>query len=243
MESIYQQTFLIDNHAVDRYGRLKLSMLLSYAQEVASRHITALSMNYETLADQGMFWAVVRHRVQITRLPHRDERIRVETWPMPSTRTAFPRSVVAYDEDGNEVFRTIALWVLMDIRTRAMILPGKSGLIVPGTLRGNELAAPSSLSPRVLQQHAARTVRFTDLDRNGHMNNTRCMDWIDDLLPSTFHETHTAKELTVCYLAEAREGQNLDLHWDLLEEGGLQVDAHRQEEDRDARVFSARILY
>ena len=243
MEPLYSQEFEVTDACVDRYGRLKPSMILLYAQEIAGMHCTELSLDYDTLARRRMFWAVIRHRVQITRLPLRGEKIRVETWPMPTTRVAYPRSVVAYDESGSECFRSISLWVLMDLDTRNMILPSKSGISVIGTLRGTELAAPNSLVPKDLHSHRERTVCFTDLDRNGHMNNTRYMDWIDDLLPSAFHERHSAKEFTVCYLSESREGQTLDMHWDFLEEGTLQVDAYRQGEEKTERVFSARILY
>lgn len=62
--------------------------------------------------------------MQITRLPKSGETIRVETWAMPTTRVAYPRSVVAYDEKGQELFRSITLWVLMNMDTRAMIQPG-----------------------------------------------------------------------------------------------------------------------
>ncbi len=243
MEPIYSQTFAINDSAVDCYGRLKPSMILFYAQEVAGQHCLSLSVDYDTLARRRMFWAVVRHRVQITRLPRTGETIRVETWPMPTTKVAYPRSVVAYDENGQECFRSISLWVLMDLDTRNMILPGKSGISVAGTLRGTELPAPNALVSRELHSSQKRPVCFTDLDRNGHMNNTRYMDWIDDLLPSVFHEKHGVSEFTVCYLSEAREGQMLDLHWDFLEEGAIQVDAYRQGTGRDERIFSARIQY
>lgn len=243
MEPIYIHNFEVNDSAVDRYGRLKPSMILLYAQTVATQHGELMSVGYDILKKRRMFWAVIRHRVQITRLPHHGETIRVETWPMPATRVAYPRSVVAYDENGEECFRSISLWVLMDLDTRNMILPGKSGISVVGTLRGTELAAPNSLVPKDLHSHRERPVCFTDLDRNGHMNNTRYMDWINDLLPSAFHQRHSIKEMTVCYLSEAWEGQNLDLHWDFLEEGCMQVDAHRIEEGKDERVFSARILF
>jgi acyl-ACP thioesterase len=131
----------------------------------------------------------------------------------------------------------------MDVNTRSMVLPGKSGISVDGTLRGMELAAPGSLVPKELSRQAQRSVCFTDLDRNGHMNNTRYMDWIDDLLPSAFHREHSVTEFTVCYLSETREGQTLQLHWDFLEEGTVQVDAHRISGENAERVFSARLIY
>ena len=243
MEPIFNQTFQINDMCVDCFGRMKLSAILFLAQEVAGQHCDLLAVDYDTLLRKKMFWAVTRHRVQITRLPRRGETIRVETWPMPTTRVAYPRSVVAYDEQGNECFRSISLWVLMDVVSRNMILPGKSGVSVAGTLRGMELASPMGLPAKVLGSHRERTVCFTDLDRNGHMNNTRYFDWIDDLLPSPFHANHSVKEFTVCYFAEAREGQTLDLRWDFLEEGAMQVDAHRNLNEKDERIFSAKLLF
>ena len=121
MEPIYTDHFQITDIAVDCYGRLKPSMILFYAQEIAGRHCVQLEVDYDTLEKKRLFWAVTRHKVQITRLPTRGETIRIETWPMPTTRVAYPRSMVAYDEGGNELFRSISLWVLMDLDTRNMI--------------------------------------------------------------------------------------------------------------------------
>lgn len=243
MEPLYTQEYTITDIAVDRYGRLKTSMILYLAQEVAGHHCNLLSVDYDTLAAKRMFWAVTRHHVQITRLPVRGETIRIETWPMPTTRVAYPRSVIAYDQNGDECFRAISLWVLMDLDKRSMILPGKSGISVIGTLRGLELDSPAGLVAKQLCNHRNRTVCYTDLDRNGHMNNTKYLDWINDLLPSQFHENHYPKEMTVCYLCEAREGQDLEMSWDFIQEDCLQVDAHRKNEENNERIFSARYLF
>ena len=243
MEPIFQKDFEITDNCVDRYGRLKPSMILFYAQEIAGMHCTELALDYETLAKRRLFWAVTRHKVQVTRLPRIGETIHIETWPMPTTRVAYPRSMVAYDAKGNECFRSISLWVLMDLDTRNMILPGKSGISVVGTIRGTELPSPNGLIAKPLGSLARRSVCFTDLDRNGHMNNTRYLNWVSDLLPSAFHQEHEVKEFTICYHAEAREGQLLDLSWDFPQEDCLQVDARRADSDQGERVFSARLLY
>jgi len=243
---IYSQKFTLTDMEVDCFGKLKLSTLLYFAQEVAGKHCISLGADYDTLAKKNLFWAVTRHRVQITRLPVRGETITIETWPMPTTRVAYPRSMVAYDADGHELFRSISLWVLMNTESRAMVLPGKSGVDVAGTLRGTELAVPHSLVPVSAGHCDRRTVTYSCLDRNGHMNNTRYLDWVDDLLTGEFHREHSAREFVICYLNEAREGQHIRLDWELSSDGCLQVDAHREPEspeEKSPRVFSAQILF
>ena len=243
MNPMYTDTFEISDFCADRYGRMKPAIILQFAQEIAGHHCLELGVDYESLAKKDLFWAVTRHKVEISRLPLRGEKLRLETWPMPTTRVCYPRATVAYDEEGRECFRIISIWVLMNITTRAMVLPGKSGIHVDGWLRDLEPAMPAGLAARELTSSQTRPVRFSDLDRNGHMNNTRCLDWIADLMDSDFHQSHSPREFTVCYFSEAREGQQLHMTWDFTEEGTLHVNSHRLEEDKKDRIFAAKIVY
>ncbi len=240
MEPIYTKTFEVTDLHTDRFGNLKPSAMAFFIQEVSGDHCSLLKVDYDSMGEKQLFWAIIRHKLQITRVPKTGEHLRLETWPMPTTRTAFPRSVIAYDEAGREVFRSIALWVLMDPQTRAMVLPKNSGVLVPGILRGNELSVPGGLIPGTLGSSCTRSVRYTDLDINGHMNNTRYLDWVWDLLPSPFHREHQPRQVTLCYLSEAREGEDLQLQWFLNPAGSLQTDITRE---GGQRVFSALIEY
>ncbi len=246
MEMVYRKQFHITDLHVDCHQRLKSSVLLYLVQEVSTDHAKLLGTDWETLHSRQLFWAVIRQKVQITRLPMAQETIVLETWPLPATRVAYPRATVAYDAAGNELFRAMALWVLMDTESRAMVLPGKSGVDVPGVVRGLELTAPGSLMPKALANTISHTVRYGLLDRNGHMNNTRYLDWVDDLLSAQYHQHHPIREFTVCYLAEARERQQIQLDWELSEEGVLRVEAHRSKEDHSGnreRVFAVQAQF
>ena len=247
MEMVYTKNFELTDLYVDCHRRLKSSVLLYLVQEVSTDHAKLLGTDWETLyTSKHLFWAVIRQKVQITRLPEAGETIRLETWPLPATRVAYPRATIAYDAQGNELFRAMALWVLMDTENRSMVLPGKSGVDVPGIVRGLELDAPGSLMPKPLTNMTEHRVHYGLLDRNGHMNNTRYLDWVDDLLSAQFHKDHPVREFTVCYLAEAREGQQVALHWELSEEGLLRVEANRpQAEDssKRERVFAAQVQF
>ena len=246
MESIYREEFKLTTAAVDRFGRLKASWLLYFCQQVAGTHSALLQANLTLPEHQHLFWAIIRNRVQITRLPRENEVITVETWPMPPTRVAYPRATVAFDRQGQEQFRCNSQWVLMDRESRAMVLPGKSGVTVPGLVRGNELDTPANLALAQLEHHSYRQAGFTDLDVNGHVNNTKYLDWIDDLLPSAFHQAHPVREISICYLSEILEGQHLDLPWELQDGPCIRVDAHRNLDESDTkkeRAFSARVLF
>ena len=242
----YRKNYTIGDNEVDCFGRLRPSMLLFYAQDVAGEHCKLLGADYDAMAEKHLFWVVTRSRVQVSRMPCRGETVTVKTWPMPTTRVAYPRATVGLDREGKELFRIVSLWVIMELDSRSMILPGKSGVEISGLLTGTELAAPRSLVPKVLKNTHRRAVRYSDLDRNSHMNNCRYLDWVMDLLPSQFHDRRQLKELTVCYLSEARESEEIDLSWEMDETLCLQVEATRQDATVSAghsRVFAAQIQY
>ena len=241
MDPILEQTITVESCDVHKNGVLKLSSLLRYAQQVSGQHSDRLGFTWDALAEKGLFWAVLRHHCVIHRLPQAGQTIRLQTWPMPATRSAYPRAVQATDENGNILFETVSLWVLMNTQTRAMVLPGKSGVDVPGILRGTEVSTPGSLAPGNREQTALWSVGDADLDINGHVNNAKYLDYAEKLIENT---NLSPKDLTICYLAEALLGQEISLHWGVSEEGVLGVDGVRAKTDvhgETERVFALKL--
>ena len=241
MELIYRENFTLSTIHLDRFGRMKTSMILYFAQEVATAHCKDLGCDWDEMAKKGLFWAVMRHNIRIHRLPNSGETITVETWPMPTTKVCYPRSCSAFDEKGELLFQVHSLWILMDVNSRAMVLPGKSGVAVEGILRGTELPAPPSLQPKPMEQSIVRPVRYSDLDRNGHMNNVKYLDWVADLLESDFHRENIPASISLCYVNEAREGAALTLGWTRCEDNIIRVEV--MEEDTNRRIFGASVEY
>ena len=77
MNPLSKQTFTVTPAHVDCFGRAKPSSLLYFAQEAAGGHCQELAVDWDTLAKQGLFWAVLRYRVQITRLPYAHHTLRL----------------------------------------------------------------------------------------------------------------------------------------------------------------------
>lgn len=246
MEPIYTLKKTVTQEYLEPDSRTSLWALLHFAMDASGKHSALLGYDWETLAQKGMFWAVIRHRMQVDRYPEEGEVITVKTWPMPTTRSAYPRAVVGYDAQGREVFRLVSLWVLMDIHMRKMVLPGKSGITVEGILRGNELEPPATIVPQEQENITYRTVSQEDIDLNQHMNNARYLVWAQDLLSRETQTQQKPKEFVVCYLSEARLGQELALHWKWNPEGFLQVEGLRTHTDvpgKNTRVFAAEMYF
>ncbi len=242
MQSVFTTEFTVEKNHTDPRGYTKLSTLLYFAQEAAGSHCRLLGTDWDTLAKKDLFWAVLRYQVQIRQLPALGQTVTLRTWPMPTTRSAYPRATEICDADGNVLVRTIALWVLMNKKTRTMVLPGKSGVTVEGVLLGSELPTPGSLAPGEWAHTCTCHVDRELLDRNGHMNNTRYLDWIQALL----EEGQPVKAFTVCYLSEVLPEQEIRIRWQLSPEGIFRADGLRQREDtgeKPERVFAAEVLF
>ena len=244
MEFVYTATFPVTTAHTDCFGRCKPSGLLRFAQDAAGQHCVELGTDWDTMAAKNYFWAVIRQRMEVSRLPMEGEMVTVKTWPMPTTRVAYPRATEGFDQEGNSLFKVISLWVIVDMESRTMILPGKSGVDVAGTSFGTELKAPGGLPAGQWTQETLRSVSFCDLDMNGHMNNARYLDWLYDLRPAAFHKDHPLKAVTICYNTEALEGQQLRLC--CSEEENLRVDGFLWKTDvstPQTRIFSAQMEF
>lgn len=240
MEQTYSKPFHITSSDTDGAGVLKLSRLLYLLQEAAGDHSARLGVGWDSLLEKCLFWAVIRHRVQIKRLPKEGETVTVTTWPMPTTRSAYPRATEGYDAKGTLLFRAVSLWVLMDAESRAMVLPKRSGVTVEGVTLGSELEFPGSLGPVEPEKTVSRTVCDDDLDVNGHVNNCRYLDWVAKL---SENQAGTPGEFSVCYLSEALKGQEITLGW-TENEASVRIEAVRKDASQSAghsRVFAAEL--
>ena len=240
----YKENVTVTAEIADEFGRLRPSSALRLTQEAAGHHCDELGLPEEVMAEKGLFWAIIRNNFTAERMPVVGQTVILETWPMPTTRTCYPRACRAYDEDGNTLFACHSLWILMDRQSRAMVLPGKSGIDVPGVERENTPPAPKSLSPLDQIARLRRPVAPDDLDRNGHMNNARYLDWAEDMLGPDFRQDHILRRATLCYLNEAKLGQMLSSCMRFDENDTLLYDLRRDKEDGNFdRIFSAVLEY
>lgn len=235
--SVWSHTTKLRTKDVNLHRRLRTSRLLEMLQEASIAHTEELGWGRERTLDRGFLWMVVMQRLEIERMPEYDEVVRVVSWPGETMHVLYPRHYRIEDARGEAIVRASALWTLVDTDTRQMADPEAHGVVIGGVVTGEEIALPRLMRSEECERGARMTVPFSVCDLNGHMNNTRYLDVIEDHLTGVAEGWEIAG-ISVEYASEVRMGESLDLRWRENARSAY-VEGLRG----DARCFRARIDY
>ena len=197
----------------DVNGRWRLGAMLLEMQEAAGEHSSAVGCGRETLVKMGLAWVVVRMEIQVRRYPSYGEQVRIRTFHRPSHHRFFPRFFQIWDAGGELVACASSLWLLMDLKSRQSVSADRLPQPLPDNSDMEEpLRWPGGIAPmEAPERRTAYEAVYTDLDANGHVNNTKYADWLCNVL-GTEVMTHTpVRELTIHFDHEIRPDQEVEL--------------------------------
>ena len=211
MLKTYTQDFRIASYQTDVSARMKPSAVLELMQEMAGAHAEKLNVGRSRLLPMNLAWVLTRVEVRMDRYPLSGETITVETFPMPNRRVFFPRYFIFRDAAGRRIGCAGTLWVVLDITTRKMANAAEIAASLPDN---SDLTAPFGMPATVDEVEAdacesACTPVYTDLDMNGHVNNTRYLDWCCNELGIDAMRSHVLSQFVVNYHQEILPGQQL----------------------------------
>lgn len=102
-------------------------------------------------------------------------------------------------------------WAMLDPSDHHIIRPNTLAVAADMPKLGREYKIPDRLQYETVTPHHIHTVRYSDLDRNGHLNNVRIVDIIADGLELERIEDAFVSEIQVNYLSECSCGDALQL--------------------------------
>jgi acyl-ACP thioesterase len=211
MQKTYSETFRIASYQTDLTARIRPSAILEIMQEMAGAHAEMLGVGRRKLDPMNLAWVLTRVEVQMEHMPLSGETISVETFPMPNRRVFFPRYFVFRDAEGKQIGCAGSMWVVLDVTTRRMASGAEITALMPDN---RDLTAPMGMPATVEEipgeeQESFRSPVYTDLDMNGHVNNTRYLDWCCNELGIDTMRSATMKQFAVNFNQEILRGQEV----------------------------------
>ena len=197
-------------HDTDGGGILRPSALLVYMQETANIQCREYGMDLNDLHHiEGKGFLLSRMMVKIFAPLHAYEDIEVRTWCIDNKGYNFIRCFAVYRGD-EQMALAVSHWALLDVTEKKMIRTTDFRRNFPyGEMPDETLLPPRVRIPAATDMEivGARTIVYSDLDFNRHMNNTKYPDMICDFLPSM--EGRRVSSLSLSYLREAAFGDTL----------------------------------
>ena len=206
-------------------GRMRISSLLRYAQDIAWRHSEHLGFDRGWYQARGLGWVVRGVELELREPVPIGHILRVATAVIGHRRIWARRLVECRLADGALVARVTTDWVLIDGRNRIVRIPDDFGVaFINPEIDAEILRVPASDGPP--EHSVGFRVRPRDLDPLDHVNNAVYMDWVDEALESAGWRptAEPAETWRLEYQASAAQGDEVTV--DLF---------------GDARAWSARI--
>ena len=203
----YQMKMKIPFDMADMNGHIKLPDVILLSLQVSGMQSIELGVSDKTiLEDYNLVWIITDYDIEVVRLPRFAEEITIETEALSYNRLFCYRRFTIYDEAGQELIHMMATFVLMD-RDSRKVHAVEPEIVAPyqsefdkKLIRGPKYA---NLEEPISKNYH---VRFYDLDMNGHVNNSKYLDWIFEVMGADFLTQYIPKKINLKYVKEVRPG-------------------------------------
>ena len=212
----YQMKMKIPFDMSDMNGNIKLPSLILLSLQVSGSQSAQLGVSdKEILEKYNLVWIITEYDIDVIRLPRFAEEITIETEALSYNRLFCYRRFTIYDESGQAIIQMLASFALMDRDSRKvhsvdpeMVAPYQSEFskkIIRGP-KYTDLDNPTSKDYHV---------RFYDLDMNGHVNNSKYLDWFFEVMGADFLMDHIPQKINLKYVKEVRPGGMITSSYEL----------------------------
>lgn len=234
----YEMPIKVASFDVGANGKMRLSAVLRYQQEAGEQHLVGAGLGWQDMLNMGMVFVTSRWHTVIHRLPGM-EPVTLTTWHRDRKGPRFFRCYEWRDADGNLLIEGVMQFALVSVAEHRLLRGDEFMEIapLPDSPRQVGCADPGRFSTLGTRPMGAYTVRWSDTDRNGHLNNTHYADLMLDYLPAERLESDPV-EVDLHFAGECRMGDTLTLA--AAEEDGVCTVIGDTERGRS---FAARIRY
>ena len=200
---------IIRSSQCDFTGRLGTAQCFDLFMDAATRHADELGIGRYTLEKKDLFWMITKTRIKVFRMPRMSDEVTLSTWPCPPKRIHGDRCY-SLEKDGEVLACGKTEWVNYNFVTGK--LSPVSDLFEPDTEFSDEDIFPEGFDriggefPETVCEYKVRT---SDVDVNGHVNNTKYVYALLDIFSTKELTEHPVKQAEVIYKNQAREGDTL----------------------------------
>ena len=225
--NFYTETATVLNADADFRSLLKPSALLRYVEQVSADHARTFGMTDQFFKDHGVAVLVGKQALQFDRVPQRAEKLTLLTRAEASRRGSVKRITTVTDAEGKQVAMVDCRWIVVSLAENRILR--EPGWTVDGfwneTVEG-ELPLQLHKCREGLTSAGEWTVRYSQCDLNGHLNNAFYLDLVCDALPLDVVRKGPVTFASINYHREVPMGETVEVFYAPSAEGWYIIGKH-----------------
>ena len=189
---------------------LSLHELLKITSDTAVEDYRRRGLSRENLMASGFAVLVSRCSYRIKKWPQENDFVEIVTWEEKPLALQLMRCYKVLDNSGDVLVSGKSTWSVIDADTWKLI-PTKNFTVrkAPDFSIELDCDAPKKIVlPEKMELVEERQIRFSDLDANSHVNNSRYAAFVEDALPKEW-QVRKAKNFKINFLKEATLGEKI----------------------------------
>lgn len=199
-------------HDIDINRNATPSSITKYLQETVDRNLHNSHPTFEELLENNLAFVVSRSALKVYRPLKEYEKISIQTWATAQKSASFPRNykIIANNET---VAECVMVWALIDTDKNRLVRGTEFSVEGYGT--GDLIELPIDTKLRISKETpftkcSTERVLYRDIDRNGHMNNTKYYDLLFGFIPNC--QEYYLTSCLMNFVSEAKLGDAIDIY-------------------------------
>ena len=204
----YTLPIKVASYDVGANNTMRLSAVLRYQQEAGEQHLVGAGLGWQDMLRMGMVFVTSRWHTLVHRLPAMEEQVTLTTWHRDRKGPRFFRCYEWRDAQGELLIEGVMQFALVSVADHRLLRGTEFDVfgVADQPHRTVSCGDPSRWSLPSMTAVDTYTVRRSDIDRNGHLNNTRYADLLTDVLP-----TDAVSTIELQFAGECRLGDVITL--------------------------------
>lgn len=223
---------VVDPFDVDFSGHLTLAMLGNHLLNCAGFHADARGFGITRLNEDKCTWVLSRVALEFNELPTEYQHFTVHTWVESVMRMFTARNFEIKDQLGKTIGHARTIWAMINLQTRKPVdlLSINDGHLVDWINEDKEcpIEGPSRIKVMNKEPIDVISIRFCDIDINGHLNSMRYIEHILNLFSLDHFKKHTIKRFEIAYITECLFGDRIAFFMDNDENGTYQIEIRKE---------------
>ena len=229
MSKQYRKNYEINYYDTNKNLKCKLPSIVNFFSDIGNRQSELLGETIGALTEKKRAWVFYKYDIKIYDYPRYRDTITVETESIGFKKFYAYRGYKIINSEGAILGEALALFFLIDIEKRRPARIGKDQYDTygeEGDIKEN-IKMEDVLTLEEAQYTKDFSIRYSDIDSNGHVNNCKYIEWAIESVPVEIVKDHEMRRIKVVFEKETMYGETVTILTQVINKEDKIITVHR----------------